>query len=98
MARRTQVQWRALIETQQDSGLTVAEFCRQQKIDAKYFYLRKRQLGKAISNFVKVKPSDLSFAESTTQNIKLKVIDVELPVRGSSESGTLSLLLDRLLG
>ena len=98
MARRSKAQWRALIETQQDSGLTAAEFCRQQAIDAKYFCLRKRQLGKAISDFVKVEPSDLSSPEGTTQNIRLRVIEVELPIRGSSKSDTLPLLLDRLLG
>ena len=97
MARRSKAQWRALIEKQQSSGLTAAEFCRQQDIDAKYFCLRKRELDKAIGDFVKVTPSGLSSPERTTQNIKLRVIEVELPIRGSSQSDTLPLLLDRLL-
>jgi hypothetical protein len=98
MARRSKSQWRALIESQQASGHTAAEFCRQHDIDAKYFCLRKRQLGKATGDFIKVEPSGFSSPERASQNIRLRVVEVELPICGSSESDTLPLLLDRLLG
>ena len=98
MARRTKEQWRALIEAQQSSGLTAAEFCRQHDIDAKYFSLRRRQLSQAMGDFIKVEPNGFSTSGEVPQNIRLRVVEVELPIRGSSESDTLPLLLDRLLG
>ena len=47
MKRRTQAQWRALIEEHAQSGLTAVEFCRQRGISDKYFSLRKQSLLKA---------------------------------------------------
>ena len=44
MARRTQEQWRQLIEEQQASGLSASTFCRERQINAKYFSLRKQKL------------------------------------------------------
>ena len=44
MIRRTQGQWQALFEQQQDSGLNAAAFCRAQGICPRYFSLRRRQL------------------------------------------------------
>jgi len=48
MKRRTQAQWRALIEEQAQSGLSAVEFCRQRGISDKYFSLRKQSLLKAM--------------------------------------------------
>ena len=44
MVRRSQADWRALIETQASSGMTAAAFCRKQGINQKYFSFRRRQL------------------------------------------------------
>lgn len=41
---RSQKQWQLLINEQQDSGLNVAEFCRQKGLNDKYFSKRKHQL------------------------------------------------------
>ena len=50
MKRRSQAQWRALFQQQQNSGLNAAAFCRSQGICPKYFSLRRRQLlGEAAS-------------------------------------------------
>jgi hypothetical protein len=43
MTRRTKAQWEALIEAHAQSGLTAASFCREHKINAKYFSLHRRQ-------------------------------------------------------
>ena len=62
MARRSQADWRALIEAHPTSGTTAAAFCRKHGINQKYFSFRRRQLGvkqaAASSQFVPVKSSD----------------------------------------
>lgn len=45
MKKRTEAQWRALIQQQQVSGLTAEKFCRRHGLNATYFSLRKHQLG-----------------------------------------------------
>jgi hypothetical protein len=42
--RRTEEQWLALIQAQAESGLSAAEFCKQQQISGTYFSTRKHQL------------------------------------------------------
>jgi hypothetical protein len=42
--RRTEEQWLALIQAQAESGLSAAEFCKQQQISGSYFSTRKHQL------------------------------------------------------
>ena len=58
MERRTKAQWQALIKAHAESGKTAAVFCREQGINAKYFSLRRRQLGEApeqrVSRFASV--------------------------------------------
>lgn len=48
MTRRTQEQWRQLIEEQQASGLNATNFCRDRQINPKYFSFRKQQLKRAV--------------------------------------------------
>lgn len=45
MKKRTDIQWRTLIQQQQTSGLTAEKFCQRRGLNATYFSLRKRQLG-----------------------------------------------------
>ena len=45
MVRRSKSEWFELFEAHEQSGLTAAEFCRQHQLCAKYFSLRKQQLG-----------------------------------------------------
>ena len=69
MKRRTQAQWRALIEEHAQSGLTAVEFCRQHGINDKYFSLRKQSL-------LKEEPKSKSFAvarmTTATSTIEVK--------------------------
>ncbi|MGB5708262.1 MAG: hypothetical protein WBM41_15690 [Arenicellales bacterium] len=100
MTRRTKADWRALIVQQQTSGLSAAEFCRRHEINAKYFSLRKKQLSDTDTNssFVQIAPKIGVPAYSSSSGIKLRVIEVELPLQESRcQSDTLPLLLDRLL-
>jgi hypothetical protein len=44
MAKRTAEQWQALFIEHQESGQSVAEFCRSHGINESYFHTRKKQL------------------------------------------------------
>jgi len=92
MSRRTKAQWRKLIEQQKVSGLTAAEFCRQNSVNAKYFSVRKRQLSDESKPFVQVMPSHSNQAELRPKAIKLRFIELDLPQASLLES--LSLLLN----
>jgi len=49
MAKRTKEDWKALIQQQADSQLSVAEFCKRHNLRPTYFYKRKSDL-KKLSN------------------------------------------------
>ena len=65
MKRRSKEQWQEVINKQQNSGLSAAQFCRNEQIEQKYFSKIKRQLLKESSNTqsiftkVKIKPQAL---------------------------------------
>ena len=50
MKRRSQKQWQEIIIKQQQSGLSAAQFCRDENINQKYFSFRKVNLKKSKSN------------------------------------------------
>ncbi|NND59866.1 MAG: IS66 family insertion sequence element accessory protein TnpB [Gammaproteobacteria bacterium] len=60
--RRSRAQWQSLISDQAQSGLGVAEFCKQHGLGAKYFYRKRRLLqdAKALvpasESFIRVSP------------------------------------------
>jgi len=45
MIKRTEAQWRALFSRFDKSKQTAAAFCRENKLCARYFSLRRKQLG-----------------------------------------------------
>ena len=94
MTRRTQAQWCELIEQQRTSGLSAAEFCRRNSVNAKYFSLRKQKLKQTAGNFVRVSPSVAKPGSVTAAVIKVRVIELEIP--GDAIDESLTMLLDRL--
>jgi hypothetical protein len=59
--RRSPAEWQALLKSQRESQLSVADFCRQQSLDAKYFSKRKRafesqEMTSPQNRFVKMEP------------------------------------------
>ena len=77
MGRRSSQEWQTIIEQQEASGLSVADFCQQQQFNCKYFHTRKRawlkrQQRQPAASFIKLnKPVpnaaliSLQFGEST---------------------------------
>jgi len=56
MARKSLADWKAVVERQLSSGLTAAEFCRQNNLNQKYFSQYKCKFKKVPPAFIKVKP------------------------------------------
>lgn len=82
MARRSSHQWQSLIEQQEVSGLSVADFCKQQELDNKYFHARKRSLlkrrqGQQVPSFVKV---DKAPRGNTAMELQLGDARLSLPL------------------
>ena len=94
MTRRTQAEWCELIDQQKESGLTAAEFCRRNAVNAKYFSLRKQKLKEMPSNFVRVNSPVTRSRPVAETGIKVRVIELDIPSDAISES--LTMLLDRL--
>ena len=102
MARRSQQQWRELIDAQQSSGLNAAAFCNQHEVNAKYFSLRKNQLLKSQSSeFVRLQSEadsvvmDEEACKPPAKRSCIRVVEVE--VDDESLIDTLTLILDRKL-
>ena len=99
MKRRTQAQWQALIEAHAGSGMTAASFCREHRLNARYFSLRRRQLGgvegQASTRFVSVSVSKPLSGERITVRDPSGAV-IELPVSVSPQ--WLAQLLQALRG
>jgi hypothetical protein len=52
---RSQEQWQTIIDDQQTSGLTIIDYCQQQKLSTSSFYAVKKKLGLTSDNFVRAK-------------------------------------------
>ena len=70
MAKRTEQHWRELFRQHDESGLTAAEFCMNNKLCSQYFSLRHKQLSgepgtiKSVRrDFVRAKPPSKSTSE-----------------------------------
>lgn len=94
MTRRTQTEWCELIEQQRVSGLTAAEFCRRNSVNAKYFSLRKQKLKQATGSFVRVSTPATEPSPVAATGVKVRVIELE--VSGDAIGESLTLLLNRL--
>ena len=91
MVRRTREEWLGLFERQQESGLSVSEFCEREGINSNYFSQRRTHFGwnSVVSEstadrrggFVEVMPPVLAGAVRLSWN----EVDVEIPA-GTSVS------------
>jgi len=83
MARKTFDDWKALVEKQIASGLSVPQFCNQHNLNPKYFYTRKSKVINATEHagFIQaqvVRESNTLLASKAEQRIKLKTATGEL--------------------
>jgi hypothetical protein len=57
MSRRSLADWKVIVEQQASSGLTAAQFCRENSLNAKYYSFYKCKFNKTKPAFIKVKPT-----------------------------------------
>ena len=81
MPRRSREQWQALVDEQNSSGLTAADFCKQHNINEKYFSTVKHKLkhpsATAPSGFTRVKPTH---PLASVLNISYGNVQLSIPV------------------
>lgn len=86
MVRRTEDQWRELIEQHAKSGQTATAFCADNGINAKYFSLRKQKLPQPpkskSASFVSIKAPSASAASI---EIQLGELLIRCPANRSAE-------------
>ena len=86
---RRREDWKVLIEAQRESGLSAAEFCRQQKINAKYFSKRKTEYrnltdkAEVPSTFVEI-PLPIQTTQPTSIHVHYKNTHLQIPSNVSS--------------
>ena len=96
MARRSSKEWQVIIEQQEASGMSVAEYCTQHALNNKYFHARrlsflKRQQRKLASPFIKVNKASPDCAM-----MSLHIGDATLSLPVNTESAWLAQLLKAL--
>lgn len=93
MTRRSSKEWQSIIEQQAASGLSVVDFCKQQQLNNKYFYARKRSLLKRQQG--KQPPSFIKVPKAPTLNtvMVLQVAEVRLSLPTTTEADWLAQLL-----
>ena len=82
--RRSKQQWLELIQEQKNSGLSIAEFCRREGLQDKYFYKRKSDLEKtsqpkASSPFIQLESNQKGKEPKTMIRVKEVVIETSSP-------------------
>ena len=83
MNRKTSDEWKALVDQQITSGLSVPKFCEQHQLSAKYFYARKAIIAKENSRtgFIQAKlitQKTAVIAQQVQHPIKLSLPVAEL--------------------
>ena len=78
---RSQEKWQTIIEDQQTSGLTIIDYCQQQKLATSSFYAFRNKLGLSPDNFVHAKiTQQVEFVEKRAGiTITLGNANVSLP-------------------
>jgi hypothetical protein len=85
MTRRTKDDWKALIQQQADSQLSVAEFCQQHNLGQTYFYKRKsdlKRLSKASPKeaFIKVSKPNIKSSQNLAIRMQYQQSRISVPV------------------
>jgi len=90
MQLATQQKWAAFIEQQQNSSLTIEQFCKHQSISPSIFYQRKRELNvqpNTRTPFIKITVTQQLEIETTCAPIILNLgkINLSLPAQTSAD-------------
>ena len=91
MKRKTSEDWKRIIQDQQASGLTAAEFCRQNNINQKYFSHKKLKFTSQQSPFISAKKP-----KASTDVILLSWNEMHLEFNPQTEPETIASLMKAL--
>jgi putative transposase len=94
---RSQEQWQTIIEDQQNSGLSIIDYCQQQQLTISSFYAVRKKLSLLSGNFVRAKiTQQVELVEQKTA-IMVTVGQASVSLAASSPVTYLSLLLRELI-
>jgi hypothetical protein len=96
MARRSSQEWQKIIEQQEASDLSVVDFCRQQQLNSKYFYARRRSVLVKKQRNLPVPFIKVSKAPTDNAAMALQVGDIRLSLPANTEPEWLAQLLKAL--
>lgn len=87
--------WRKLVETQTASGLTVAEWCRENQIDKSYFYQCRRRVSQSSLSpgFIELKPDNPVDAVS---GVCIRLGELSIDVQRGFDPATLRAVVELL--
>ena len=91
-------QWLVFIDEQQNSGLSIAAFCRDKNINRKYFYYHRSQYLKSInpSAFIQAKPPQVKIPEGNLNPVILCRGDCQLRLTADVPTAWLASLMKAL--
>ena len=101
MGRKTSDEWKALVDQQITSGLSVPKFCEQYQLNAKYFYARRAIIAKENSktSFIQAKvvtQQTTVIAQQVLSSIKLSLPVGELSFPYETSPAFIAALLNGL--
>jgi len=94
---RSQAQWQTIIETQQTSGLTIADFCREHQLSTTTFYAVRKKLGLTSGNFVRARVTQQIELVAQQPSIELTVGQATVKLPGTTSASYLGQVLRELL-
>jgi hypothetical protein len=90
---RSQVQWQKIIEKQQISGLTIADYCRQHQISTTTFYACRKKFGASQSTFVKATITQQVEVLSSPEPISFNIGNATLMLPSTTSASYVAQLL-----
>ena len=90
-------QWAEMVRQRNESGLTVADWCRQNGINLKTYYYRLKRVRQAVCNEIEqhdiVPVESTAGTEITAEKIEISVGDVKISLSDGFNETTLKRLL-----
>lgn len=93
---RSHEQWQTIIEAQQNSGLTIAQYCREHQLSSTSFYSVRKKLGLIPTGFVRAKITQQVEVIEETASVQIMVGKATVQLPGSTPARYLGQVLREL--
>ncbi|PHR80807.1 MAG: IS66 family insertion sequence hypothetical protein [Colwellia sp.] len=94
---RSHVQWQNIIEEQEISGLTIADYCRQHQISTTTFYACRKKFGASQSTFVKATITQQVEVFANPEPMSLSIGSATLTLPSTTSASYVAQLLRELI-